>query len=445
MQKYSSLVKKEKKGNGGMIDNKGKLRFLIPELQWWHHERYRNFSDNVILINIYMDNIDSITTKYPRHGEKYQAIMDANGKILFENKEKKWDGTTLFQEGRSFAKGKNGYFLIDKNGKYITDELYDDLFRIEDLYRNSSVEGFKDGKAVVYKDKKWGVIDRMGGYVSESISLEEYGKYNYGKPLKRLGEYILLAGGYDYYYALWAWQSNRIIPLDCNIVYPVRPTDKLIQIERNGLNGYVNWEGKPVWLETKQSEQAQVTKLNINYMDRGYFYASSPPKKKYAGLGGWGHSGNRYYEIQDEQFPPNQLALSLSKEDTIMTEGKLMTHKLYLSNTTKDTMVFNVQDSRLYMNLQAKDKHGIWRDIEYLASSWCGNSYHQLYLPSNHYWSFKFPIYEGRFKTKFRVKLSLERNKRAIYSNEFKGSINPAQFWRIKPYGLYGFMDPYNS
>ena len=30
-----------------------------------------------------------------------------------------------------------------------------------------------------------------------------------------------------------------------------------------------------------------------------------------------------------------------------------------------------------------------------------------------------------------------------IYSNEFQGSINPAQFWRKRGYTPQGLMDPY--
>ena len=32
-----------------------------------------------------------------------------------------------------------------------------------------------------------------------------------------------------------------------------------------------------------------------------------------------------------------------------------------------------------------------------------------------------------------------------IYSNEFDGYINPAQFWRKQDYSPNGIMDPYND
>ena len=72
-----------------------------------------------------------------------------------------------------------------------------------------------------------------------------------------------------------------------------------------------------------------------------------------------------------------------------------------------------------------------------MPESFCGHSHHILDLPPNHHWELTVPQYAGAFKTKLRVKLvyktNLESNETAvIYSNEFTGSINPAQFWRRK-------------
>ena len=114
------------------------------------------------------------------------------------------------------------------------------------------------------------------------------------------------------------------------------------------------------------------------------------------------------------------------------------------------------------MKTQALDPKGVWRDIEYLPNSWCGNSYHQVVLPENHYWTFVTPVYEGCYYTKLRIELSsIDPSKHkgskarrefgtikeelVLYSNEFEGSINPAQFWRRPEYQSGGIMDPYNE
>jgi hypothetical protein len=100
------------------------------------------------------------------------------------------------------------------------------------------------------------------------------------------------------------------------------------------------------------------------------------------------------------------------------------------------------------------NEKGIWKDIEYLPSSWCGNSYHTLTLEKMNYWAFTTPKYEGEIKTKLRIELKYldpkeksgkrrNRKEMTIYSNEFEGSINPGQFWNKQPYYPNGIMDPY--
>jgi hypothetical protein len=110
---------------------------------------------------------------------------------------------------------------------------------------------------------------------------------------------------------------------------------------------------------------------------------------------------------------------------------------------------FAAQDSRLYMNMQALDAQNNWRDIEYLPSSWCGNSYHTTALDPQHFWQFAMPVFKGIMQTRIRLKLRIQREdtkkQNEFYSNEVKASINPAQFWRKEDYYPNGIMDPYND
>ncbi|OQP39265.1 hypothetical protein A4D02_18250 [Niastella koreensis] len=106
------------------------------------------------------------------------------------------------------------------------------------------------------------------------------------------------------------------------------------------------------------------------------------------------------------------------------------------------------------MTVQAKNPQGEWKDIEYLPRSFCGNSYHILTLEPNWYWKFLTPVYEGDFKTTLRIELTYidpkdkaeyfrQRKQLTLYSNEYKGSINPGQFWRKEGYSPGNIMDPY--
>ena len=122
--------------------------------------------------------------------------------------------------------------------------------------------------------------------------------------------------------------------------------------------------------------------------------------------------------------------------------------KLYISNTTVDTIRFKAQDSRLYMKLQAQNENGTWKDIEYLPNSWCGNSYHQIYLEPNAFWNFTIPKYNGDILTNIRAELKYAdsenpKKEKVVYSNSIKASINKGQFWNKKLYYPNGIMDPY--
>jgi len=185
-------------------------------------------------------------------------------------------------------------------------------------------------------------------------------------------------------------------------------------------------------------------------MNRGYFYASSKYKKELARYGGWGQSDNQSKPISaGNKLEDKKLQILADERRTVNWQG-YRGIKLTVANTSTDTLYFSAQDSRLYMKVQAKDKNGIWRDIEYLPSSWCGNSYHTVFLAPRECWEFSTPIYHGEFKTKMRVELlyKKEANQKkddVIYSNEYTGYINPGQLWIKQEYTPRGIMDPYND
>jgi hypothetical protein len=97
---------------------------------------------------------------------------------------------------------------------------------------------------------------------------------------------------------------------------------------------------------------------------------------------------------------------------------------------------------------EALDRDGKWKPIEYLPSSWCGNSYHTVFLAANEYWEFTAARFTGKFKTKLRFRLDHQKpgaEDATIYSNEFEGGVNPKQFTVQKEYKPAGLMDPYNN
>lgn len=208
-------------------------------------------------------------------------------------------------------------------------------------------------------------------------------------------------------------------------------------------------------LTTLESNEADTTKrrdqfpeVNINHMIRGHFYAASPRVEYLDDIGGWGGSDNNFQKV-NENLPVNNNRFEVYIDTAEITEwGEgYAGFNVYVINTARDTIFFQAQDSRLYMIVQAMNRIGEWKSIEYLPNSWCGNSYHKLYLPSGAYWNFEIPVFKGRYKTKLRISLSYREspdgNNHIVYSNEINGSINAGQFWRKKKYTPNGIMDPY--
>jgi len=101
--------------------------------------------------------------------------------------------------------------------------------------------------------------------------------------------------------------------------------------------------------------------------------------------------------------------------------------ELRLINGTENQQSFPSSDHRLFIVQEAIDETGEWKPVEYFPTSWCGNSYHHVFLDPGEHWLFPTPKYEGTFSTTLRFSMSIDGNK-VLHSNEFKGSVNPVQF-----------------
>jgi len=84
-----------------------------------------------------------------------------------------------------------------------------------------------------------------------------------------------------------------------------------------------------------------------------------------------------------------------------------------------------------------------WQAIEYLPQSWCGNSYHHVYIQPKQYWEFDAPAYTGSIKTKLRFKLM--NGASTLYSNEISAGINRGQLKEKEGHTPKDLMDPYND
>lgn len=183
--------------------------------------------------------------------------------------------------------------------------------------------------------------------------------------------------------------------------------------------------------------------LNIGFMLRGHIYAKSSIEDTTA-LGGFGGSDNLPKKInQNLVIGSSGLLLKIDTTQTTTINDKYNGYKLYIANKTDTIVRLEASDSRLSVIAEVFFQ-GEWKPIEYLPSSWCGNSYHDVYLKQNEYWEFDIPKFSGKIKTKLRYKLILGKGD-YLYSNEILTSINKGQLKNKQGHKPNGIMDPYND
>lgn len=170
---------------------------------------------------------------------------------------------------------------------------------------------------------------------------------------------------------------------------------------------------------------------------RGYFYAASRTDED----GGFALADNRPKRIS-VQAPKGQLSLIALPAEFALFRNR-SGFRVVLVNATAREIAFEAEDSRLSIIREAQDRSGRWRPIEYLPHSWCGNSYHRLYLPAGRQWSFAAPEYAGPTRTRMRFVLTTKEGN--VYSNEFDGWIHLEQFEKREGHTPTNIMDPYDD
>lgn len=410
----------------GYIDDKGNLLF---------QEKY---TGKYLLPDYFNDGIGKVSIKKKLSKTSYtyyDGYINKTGKIVLND--------TLNVRLRDFSCGRA--FVLESNGDYkIVDTNLNKIGN--NIYENFSGNGFINNYAIVSNNEKYGIIDINGNYIITP-------KYDLINEIGVVNGYFFYGIENDDETTLWG-------VVNINGISIIEPKLKEFDVEgfKNGILKtcvddklvYFNENGEIIWKEI-ESKELKLKNLDIDFMNRGYFSAYSKPNKN--DLGGYGTSINIPKKIKNEKFPNKKLSLIVHVESKDTIFGNFNAYNVTLSNLTNKEINFSAQDSRLYMKVQGKDEDGIWKDIEYLPNSWCGNSYHTLTLEKNNYWSFKTPIYSGGFKTKLRIELMItnrnenetEKKNIIVYSNEYEGSINPGQFWNRLEYYPNGIMDPYNE
>lgn len=185
--------------------------------------------------------------------------------------------------------------------------------------------------------------------------------------------------------------------------------------------------------------------LNIKFKLRGYFYAGTSQIDSTA-FGGFYNDRNNPIMVNkkiNNISQANKFQFIVKSDSIINFSKKVKGFKVFIINKTDSIISLSAQDSRLNVKRQVFH-NGKWKDVEYLPSSWCGNSYHSVYIKPNEFWSFNAPCFAGKIEAKFRFELYVDKNL-TIYSNEFLGSFNKKQLKKEQGHNPTSIMDPYNN
>lgn len=431
----------------GIIDTKGKYRFTIPRENWELDPNNYHFVNDLAIINVKLCNPDTLRIWSSSTRFHYKGVINPIGEIVVSNPA--WNDLTPFVQDRAFAKDTLGnWYLINTKGEMVTNEAFKNI--IFDKYNIHPEYLFTDGIALVETEKGLGAIDTSGNFVIKPRQFHNFTNYR----LIRIGNLIVsgdysvndfLSGGHMFVSSV----LNKIDVQDNKINF--KEFEDCLNYVRNWNDyGYMDSFGNMVWKQRDVTNKQR--KLNIDFMIEGSYYAASKSKAELDGFDGWWKSDNNSKPITDNgMFQPKSFQIAVDLNEKTIWKKKYDAFKLYIANTTKDTVFFNAQNSRLYLKFQAKDMDGNWKDIEYLDNSFCGNSYHHLFLAPNEYWELAAPVFYGEFKTKLRAELRYIKNKniynqndiKTLYSKEFDGYINPGQLWNRKAYYPNGLNDAY--
>lgn len=193
---------------------------------------------------------------------------------------------------------------------------------------------------------------------------------------------------------------------------------------------------------------AKLKTVDVDFMMRGYFYASSKGPSALNGYGGWGGSRNAAGSFSPA-LGRTGVEILVDTTSTVPLDSLYRGRAVVVRNNGPDTVFFPAQDSRLNMWTQALLTDS-FADIEYLPSSWCGNSYHTLFLAPGQEWRFTMPEYAGRKPARLRLVLECgeafsDAPRQRILSHTFPGGVNKGQFSQKQGHRPNGLMDPYND
>lgn len=352
------------------------------------------------------------------NGHYQSVVIDKKGKIILYNLN--YNRISAFSEGRAFARivGNKKWKLIDEAGNIIGKYTFEEV----------TERGFENGLAFVKNHQGWGTIDRNGNWVTppKFINIKEGSirdsLFIFYVKTKR-GEY------FSRYAGIANLRGEIVVPAKFDYLFRLYGTNKMLYFQRKEDKGYIDLKGNYLWKEKKTEYKDKPLISNRDWRGDGYFFNR---------LNARGDQSSGYKSFKMVDIVPDSMDFVGNQIDVKVTKAALnQTPYLLIANTTQQDTIVRGDSNRFNIVIQAQGKDGVWKDIEDFPMLMCGYAYFSEVLHAGEYWKFEMIHYQGAFDTYLRVKFCFARGavpSKTIYSNTFKGGVNPGQFWRQRAY-----------
>ncbi|NVK04633.1 MAG: WG repeat-containing protein [Flavobacteriia bacterium] len=386
-----------------------------------------------------------IIEKYERQAEspnelynlpKHYATLSSRAKVTELSSE--WEFISPIQNERCVGQHVDGgYFLLDEEGQVVNKQSFRD-FRLLQFHHTQLLS---NGTDITRTNDGWALIDEDGNTLLTCPSEEVDQLRNY---MPERGMAIFTHPENNRHFLIWVLETNEVFGVYDHI--SLAYSNEYIMVQNEHYTEYISRNGQrishPKWIAP--------VPMNIDAKMDAVVHVGSPPLKGLNAIEGWANSENIFTPYAAAN--PSSGNHVLISDPEVHEDYPISTSRLVeFINLSSDTLIASVQDSRLHAVIEAKNEEGEWVSIQTYRSSWCGNSYHHVYLPPGNEWTWRIPEFEGGMKTELRVAIynvmTWENGEHSepfnIFSEPYKGSINPAQLWRENQYSQRGLMHPY--
>ncbi|NVK29062.1 MAG: WG repeat-containing protein [Flavobacteriia bacterium] len=454
-ENYFVLQKYKPNGLGTHLVYKtdGQLLFEIPDSLYFYHSR--QYTQNPTPFEQYVTPIQSYNDMYDR--PRRWGLLYNNGD--FKPLGDSVSNMTYMEQDRCFAQINQQYWiLLDENGHQVSKNH----FALPPHYFESMELPlfFVNGRALVQYNDRWVLINTAGDIVLEGPNSD------YQTAIFQImdGAFALFRpSSNNNKRTFWNLKTGDTSATIYDRIFVLN--SQYLGCLKDGEMTYVLTDGRTI-LPPRTTQNSALRPLNIAVKFENWVTVYSPELRSTHGLGGWGGSRNEYRETEHTELSRELHVVRSEEVVPWRSDSTIAARLITLVNRSRDTMFFEAQDSRIYTVVEAVNEDGEWMPIETFRSSWCGNSYHSVFLPPNSEWTWTVPEFEGGIETDFRIKVykiytrEYNSNKEPenewdthskydnseqfeIYSSTWKGSLNPSQFHRETLRSPSGIMDPY--